>query len=444
LEEITGGKVVSLERHVARREAWLVDIALADGRTEEGFLRIDRGAIRGAHSTRGLARETVLLKALEDTEVPSQRILGWNEELQLALQQRVRGAAELNRADRNQQHAVMIDFMDVLARLHNLDAASMELPGFEWPETPEEHSFLELRAVESSVPQSLVDCYQNPVAAFGKRWLQNHVPRQVDRTVLLQGDTGPANFMFEGDRVSAIVDWEWAHFGDPMEDLGNICARDYFHPSSQGNLGPYFKHYERVSGIPLDLDKVRYYLVHQLVRSTIGLTIVTEPYHWRMPMAMNLGYRAIIERAQCEATARAMGVTLRPTEIAELTPAAPADSLHQVLAHQLREEIAPGIDNTYLRHRTEHGALLAEHLDLVSRYAERLETLELEALRELLGGHQETLEDARRALLEKIEQIEIVDEPAVLQFLADCAYRREALAEPLVRPWSHCRWAAID
>ena len=46
------------------------------------------------------------------------------------------------------------------------------------------------------------------LGAFGRRWLLNHVPRAVERTVLLQGDTGPGNFMFENHRVTAVVYWE--------------------------------------------------------------------------------------------------------------------------------------------------------------------------------------------------------------------------------------------
>jgi aminoglycoside phosphotransferase (APT) family kinase protein len=36
------------------------------------------------------------------------------------------------------------------------------------------------------------------------------VPDCDDEAVLVQGDTGPGNFMYQGDRVTAIIDWELA------------------------------------------------------------------------------------------------------------------------------------------------------------------------------------------------------------------------------------------
>ena len=70
------------------------------------------------------------------------------------------------------------------------------------------------------------------------------MPKTIARVSLVQGDTGPVNFMFDGDRVSAVIDFEWGHYGDPMEDLGNICVREFWNPS--GGLTGLFKLYETV------------------------------------------------------------------------------------------------------------------------------------------------------------------------------------------------------
>jgi aminoglycoside phosphotransferase len=42
-----------------------------------------------------------------------------------------------------------------------------------------------------------------------------------DGPVLVHGDFGPQNMLFDADvlSVTAILDWEWAHLGDPIEDL---------------------------------------------------------------------------------------------------------------------------------------------------------------------------------------------------------------------------------
>jgi aminoglycoside phosphotransferase (APT) family kinase protein len=37
--------------------------------------------------------------------------------------------------------------------------------------------------------------------------------------VIVHGDFGPQNVLIEGDRINALVDWEFAHIGQPVEDL---------------------------------------------------------------------------------------------------------------------------------------------------------------------------------------------------------------------------------
>jgi hypothetical protein len=50
-------------------------------------------------------------------------------------------------------------------------------------------------------------------------WLEAHVPAEVS-PVLLWGDAGPHNLLVHDGRISALLDWELAHLGHPLEDLG--------------------------------------------------------------------------------------------------------------------------------------------------------------------------------------------------------------------------------
>jgi Phosphotransferase enzyme family len=38
-------------------------------------------------------------------------------------------------------------------------------------------------------------------------------------SVIVHGDFGPQNVLIGGDRITALVDWEFAHIGQPVEDL---------------------------------------------------------------------------------------------------------------------------------------------------------------------------------------------------------------------------------
>jgi aminoglycoside phosphotransferase (APT) family kinase protein len=61
----------------------------------------------------------------------------------------------------------------------------------------------------------------HPVLAWLFSWLRRHAPRPR-RVVLVHGDLRPGNFLYQGDRVNALLDWEMAHLGDPAEDIAWI------------------------------------------------------------------------------------------------------------------------------------------------------------------------------------------------------------------------------
>jgi aminoglycoside phosphotransferase (APT) family kinase protein len=50
-------------------------------------------------------------------------------------------------------------------------------------------------------------------------WLRKHLPKPND-VVLVHGDYKPGNSLIAGEQITAILDWETAHLGDPLEDLG--------------------------------------------------------------------------------------------------------------------------------------------------------------------------------------------------------------------------------
>lgn len=57
-------------------------------------------------------------------------------------------------------------------------------------------------------------------AIFG--WLLDNVPDREGAPALLHGDIGFHNFLFDDDRLSVVLDWEFAHIGDPAEELGYV------------------------------------------------------------------------------------------------------------------------------------------------------------------------------------------------------------------------------
>ena len=50
-------------------------------------------------------------------------------------------------------------------------------------------------------------------------WLERHAPT-AQATVLVHGDWKPGNWLIDGDDIVVVLDWETAHLGDPLEDVG--------------------------------------------------------------------------------------------------------------------------------------------------------------------------------------------------------------------------------
>ena len=444
IEQVGGGPLASLTRMVVRREAWRGEI-VAPGGPRELFVRIDRASASGKPYSRNLARETALIRWLSaNSAIPTQKILGWNDAHCVALQSFEPGRADLNNAPREEQHAVMLHFMEILAELHRIDAHALDLPGFEMPATPEEHSLLELRAVEDPRLARFSPDASSVLAAFGQRWLLNHVPHSVERTVLLQGDTGPGNFMFENGRVTAVVDWEWAHYGDPMEDIGNLWLRDFFTPSCNGDLTPYVRHYAERAGVTVDRQKAIYYFVHQLVRSVMTIPGLTRRPDWKSTVALNLGYQALCDITCCQAIGLWHGLGEEAVEPLPIVDGSEAGELYQTLAAQLEKGVMPEVNDPFAAAMAGGAAGMVRYLERLHLFGPQADALELEGLQGLLGTRPGSLGSARREMVSALHTLRSEDELPVLRHAWAVAQRNMQLMGPLVERWNWCRVPRLD
>jgi aminoglycoside phosphotransferase (APT) family kinase protein len=66
-----------------------------------------------------------------------------------------------------------------------------------------------------------------PVFELALRWLADHDPGPSDEVTLVHGDFRHGNLIIGTDGVRAVLDWELAHTGDPMEDLGWVCVNSW-------------------------------------------------------------------------------------------------------------------------------------------------------------------------------------------------------------------------
>ena len=59
-----------------------------------------------------------------------------------------------------------------------------------------------------------------PIARAAIRWLKRNPPPPAQKLSVVHGDYRTGNFLYDGEgNIRAILDWEMAHLGDPLEDL---------------------------------------------------------------------------------------------------------------------------------------------------------------------------------------------------------------------------------
>lgn len=106
--------------------------------------------------------------------------------------------------------------------------------------------------------------YPHPVFELAFRWLEDRMP--TDRSVsFLHGDFRNGNLIVSPKGIEAVLDWEIAHFGDPMEDLAWICVNSWRFGVSEKPVGGFgeradlFAGYESVTGKKVDPQRVRFW-----------------------------------------------------------------------------------------------------------------------------------------------------------------------------------------
>ncbi|HEX2316518.1 MAG TPA: phosphotransferase family protein [Thermomonospora sp.] len=118
----------------------------------------------------------------------------------------------------------------------------------------------------------------HPVLEFALRWLERNRP-PANPPVLVHGDFRNGNLVVGPDGVRAVLDWELAHLGDPLEDLGWLCVKAwrFGSPHPVGGFGSYDQlvtAYEEAGGVAVDRDALRWWEMYGVLRW--GVICVTQ------------------------------------------------------------------------------------------------------------------------------------------------------------------------
>ena len=257
----------------ASRELWSLDVELGGSAPARLELVLRRDPPdRAAESDRGL--EFRVLRAAAEAGVPVPRVHWCCRDLTrlgsaFFLMDRLSGETLPRRLLRDPEYAATRAGLApalgaILARIHEIDTARPELAGLVAAPSGVGSAREEVRRISATLEKLAVE--PHPVLDLAARWLEARAP-EPRRRVLVHGDYRVGNVMFDASGVRAILDWELAHLGDPVEDLGWLCVRawrfgnDALPVGGVGTREELLRAYEAAGGGPVDREALRWWEV---------------------------------------------------------------------------------------------------------------------------------------------------------------------------------------
>jgi len=272
-------RVRGLQRMVggASRETWFFDAAWDDasGAQEEhcvlqreavsSVLESDVAEGQMTGSRRRPESEVRVVRAMERLGIPVPHFL-WIDRSgdwlgrPFAVSRKLPGSSDdsvlLEEAQSAHRARILAQYAEILGRIHTLDYRSAGLDFLGDP-TPETAALDQLRLFEDGFHRQRLE--EHPAISYAIAWLKKHLP-VASRVSFIHGDYRRGNYMFEGDTIHAILDWEQCHIGDAMEEIA-FMYWSYWTLEALMPLDEFLGLYERHSGIAVNYEALAFYRV---------------------------------------------------------------------------------------------------------------------------------------------------------------------------------------
>jgi hypothetical protein len=156
------------------------------------------------------------------------------------------------------------EYLSFVARVHAADPASFPIEQFATmgDALRDELGWWTTYADESGATRE-------PLVRLAARILATTLPASDERPSLVHGDAGAGNFIVEHGRVTALLDWELAHVGDPHEDMAWLWMRGAH--TSFGDPVQRLAEYEAAAGWSIDFGRLRWHLALVMWKSCVGM-----------------------------------------------------------------------------------------------------------------------------------------------------------------------------
>jgi aminoglycoside phosphotransferase (APT) family kinase protein len=455
IEEVAGGEVLSSVAIPSGRLGYLIDVKSPEGETLELFLQRGRGDVSGT-SFMAFDREVEVYRALEQIGIPIPHVWGVSVELNALLVDRARGSTWFH-PPRDPDEAVRVaqDFMHHIAAWHRAGARGLDLPSFAPIRTMREHQLEQVAGIRQIFEAEDARQPIDALARVSLEFLESNVPDPDGDPVLVQGDTGPGNFMYEDGRITAVLDWELAHLGDPMDDIAWLSWRATQH--SFPDFPDRLREYEALSGIEVEDDRVRYYRVNACARlgPRFGRADMGESRQRRaQPQAgaapeadrtadgSGLIMTMLHRRMVLTALAEALGIDLPDRKAVDEVDPKDHNAYYDTILWQL-QTIVPHIEDRTSANLAKGAARQVKYLKEIDRNGAFFDHQELTEMTRLLGREPTSVEEGRPLLAEAARSGQVpVDQYLLYQWnrtIRDDYLMRTASGAMYERGWPELR-----
>tara|TARA_B100001113_G_scaffold263534_1_gene218448 strand:+ start:833 stop:1825 length:993 start_codon:yes stop_codon:yes gene_type:complete len=252
LEEIFGAtKVSNLIRLSggANRETWSFN-ASTEEKQHSLIMQIDREGMDRLNGTCERESRILQIAKLNGVPVPTVVTSGFSEDSgsrSFSITEKMQGETIARKILRDTQwkkarENLIHDMAKALAAIHKIDRSQFE--GIKLGDIRDPLLSLE------SIYEALDD--PHPTFDFAFRWLRANQP-EFSESTFVHGDFRLGNLLIDTSGLNAVLDWEIAQFGDPIQDLGWMCVRAWRFGSDEqvAGVGTYdelIENYSQESG----------------------------------------------------------------------------------------------------------------------------------------------------------------------------------------------------
>ena len=423
IERTTGGRAIRCERQPRWRPAWYIDVE-RDGDILPIYFRGDRGSLD--HGVYTLEHEFRVLEVLEAHDIAVPHVYGFCPEPRGIVMARVPGRANLLTVDdAGERSAILNDYMTWLARIHRIGTSPFEAAGLSMADG----NLIRADFDRWEATYRAKKARPEPFLEFAIRWLRRDPPvRHADATLAV-GDSG--QFLFEGGRVSAVIDLELAFLGDPLHDLACMRLRDLAEPL--GPLAPAFAHYESEMGTPIDRAALDFHTVRFAVCTPMSVSHVLAQPPGDIDFVRYLVWYVQFSRVALEIMAGLGGITLEAPPVGEAGTNRFADGFG--LLDKALADITP--DDPQQQFRLDVAQRLSVFLRCLNEIGPQIESDDLDDAAALLGTRPASWRDCDVELEAFVERVDDSRDAELIRYFHRRMSRWQRLVEVGMRNRSY-------